>query len=126
MIQGQQPVRSKSDLTCVKKVQLIYMRLLVNYRRYHIGDYFTHYATTRLEDLLTSGSLHDSLSPIKIVRWLSLRFSPGLISCPSRISLLDFHDLPDNIRSSVRIFATIIFCIGILIHSRIARFYKMT
>ena len=37
----------------------------MNYSRYHIGDYFTNYITTGLEDLLTSGSLHGPLSTIK-------------------------------------------------------------
>ena len=33
--------------------------------RYHIRGYFTNCTTTGLEDLLTSGSLHGSLSAIK-------------------------------------------------------------
>ena len=37
----------------------------MNYSRYHIGDYFTNYTTTGLEDLLTSGSLYGPLSTIK-------------------------------------------------------------
>ena len=63
------------------------MRSFVTYRTFHIGDDFTYHATTGLEDLPTSGSLHDSLSLSKSVGWPILRFSPDLISCPSRISL---------------------------------------
>ena len=40
--------------------------------------------------------------------------------------LIFINDLPDNIRSSVVSLQTIVFCIGISIHSLIARFYKMT
>ena len=74
------------------------MRSFVNYRRYHIGDYFTYYTTSGLEDLLTSGSLHGSLSPIK--KWCWMAKPHGSLGTGP---VLDFHNLPDNIRSCVRI-----------------------
>ena len=62
--------------------------------------------------------------------WPSLRSSPCLISCPSRIGLgtgpvLDFHKWSSG-QYQVICSLMIVFCLGILIHSQIARFYKMT
>ena len=39
------------------------------------------------------------------IRWPCLRSSPGSIWCLTRIGLIFINDLPDNIRSSVRLFA---------------------
>ena len=72
------------------------MRSFVNYHRNHIVDYFTYCTTMGLEDLLTSGSLHGSLSPTKKWCWMAKPQRP-LGTGP----VLDFHDLLDNVRSSV-------------------------
>ena len=52
---------SKSELRCVKVNSYICGHSF-NYHRYHTGNYFTNLTTTGLEDLLTSGSRHGSLS----------------------------------------------------------------
>ena len=40
--------------------------------------------------------------------------------------LIFINDLPENIRSSVRLFADVVSCIGTLNPPQTARFYKMT
>ena len=74
------------------------------------GHYFTNYTTTGLEDLLTSGPLHGSERYLKVVL-------DGQASDPVRVLsgvpqgsvlgpflFLIINDLPENIRSSVRLF----------------------
>ena len=57
----------------------------------HTGDYSINCSSTGLEDLLTSGSVHGSLSAFKTgVRWPNLRFSPCTIWCSCHF--LDFHN----------------------------------
>ena len=79
----------------------------MNYSGYHIGDYFTNYTTTGLEDLFTNGSLHDPLSTIKTDGQASDPIP--VLSCVPHghvlgpvLFLIFINDLPDNIRSSVR------------------------
>ena len=79
----------------------------MNYSRYHIGDYFTNYTTTGLEDLLTSGPLHGPLSTIKTDDQTKIQSWSYLVSLKDRfwgpvLFLIFINDLPDNIRSSVR------------------------
>ena len=79
----------------------------MSYSRYHIGDYFTNYTPTGLDDLLTSGSLHGPLSTIKTDGQAS---DPvPVLSCVPQGSVLGLvlflifiNDLPDTMRSSVR------------------------
>ena len=87
------------------------MRSFVNYHRYHISNYFINYTTTGLEDLLTSGSLHGSLSAIQKWYWMAksqMQYRSYLVSLKFLgpvLFLIFMYDLLENIRSYVHLFA---------------------
>ena len=121
-MQVQQWVRTIRINVC--QAQLLYLGSFVNFNRYHIGDYFTNYTSMGLEDLLSNGSLHGPLGTIKTDGQAS---DPvPVLSCVPQGSVLEPVLFPLMMFRTISGHMVIVFCVRILIHWWIGRFYKVT